>query len=441
MSRSAPIWSVPDRSAFLKGANLHTHLLRLAALDRGLEVQSIGHKLILVRAGTGQATCFSGRTIPQMGIVAHRIASNKIASARLLEAASLKTPQGRLFKAAQLDQALEHFRTLDGAAVVKPNAGSIGAGVSVDIRDDEHFRHAWRHARGEGGDIIVERFIRGQDHRIFVIGDHVVATIRRHPAAITGDGRHTVQELVELKSKARAAIPFVGDKPIALSSVMLRNLHQAGLSQDTVLKRGQVWQLHEIANTGAGGDSEDITDTIHPDFAAIAVAARTAIPGMGYAGVDLLAQDLARPAEGQDWGICEINSSPEFAMHHFPVIGQGRDVAGCLLDHALAMRFVPDRIARMSCIARIAGKVTGVGYRNWLRNEALSLNVGGWVRNVQDGLVECHLHGTQAAVETLLAACRRGPRKARPEEVRIIHGAVPEGEPGFVIRRGPATAA
>lgn len=441
MSHAAPIWSVPDRSAFLKGANLHTHLLRLAALDRGLEVQAIGRKLVLVRAQTGQTTCISGRTIPQMGIVAHRIASNKIASARMLEAASLRTPQGRLFKAEKLEQALEHFRMLGGAAVVKPNAGSIGAGVSVNVRDDEHFRHAWSHARGEGGDIIVERFIRGQDHRIFVIGNNVVATIRRHPAAITGDGRHTVQELVELKSQARAAIPFVGDKPIALSSVMLRNLHQARLSQDTVLKQGQVWQLHEIANTGAGGDSEDITDTIHPDFAAIAVAARAAIPGMGYAGVDLLAQDLTRPAGGQDWGICEINSSPEFALHHFPVFGAGRDVAGCLLDHALSMRFAPDRIARMSCIAWISGKVTGVGFRRWLRNQALSLNVGGWVRNVEDGLVECHLHGTRAAVETLLDACRKGPRKARPEEVRITKNAVPEGEPGFAVHRGPAAGA
>lgn len=435
MSHAAPIWSVPDQSAFLKGANLHTHLLRLAALDRGLEVQAIGRKLILVRAQTGQATCFSGRTIPQMGIVAHRIASNKIASARLLEAASLKTPQGRLFKAAQLDQALEHFRTLDGAAVVKPNAGSIGAGVSVDIRDDEHFRHAWSHARGEGGDIIVERFIRGQDHRIFVIGDRVVATVLRHPASITGDGRHSVGELMDLKSQARAAIPYVGDKPLTLSPVMQRNLHQAGLSQETVLRHGEVWQLHEIANTGAGGDSEDVTDAIHPDFVAIAVAARAAIPGMGYAGVDLLAQDLTRPAEGQHWGICEINSSPEFAIHHFPAMGSGRDVAGCLLDHALAMRFVPNRIARMSCIARITGKVTGVGYRRWLRNEALSLNVGGWARNVQDGLVECHLHGTQAAVETLLAALQKGPRKARPEEVRITDSTVPQDDPGFVIRR------
>ena len=65
----------------------------------------------------------------------------------------------------------------------------------------------------------------------------------------------------------------------------------------------------------------------------------------------------------------------------------------------------------------IAGRVQGVGYREWMRRHAESLGLSGWVRNLQNGAVEALIDGEEAAVEELLRRCRRGPPLASVTEI------------------------
>ena len=61
----------------------------------------------------------------------------------------------------------------------------------------------------------------------------------------------------------------------------------------------------------------------------------------------------------------------------------------------------------------IHGRVQGGGYRDAMVDAAVAIGVSGWVRNRGDGTVEALLQGDEAAVERLLAWCRRGPPAAR----------------------------
>ncbi|TCZ65393.1 acylphosphatase [Roseicella aquatilis] len=81
----------------------------------------------------------------------------------------------------------------------------------------------------------------------------------------------------------------------------------------------------------------------------------------------------------------------------------------------------------------IAGRVQGVGYRDWMAREAGRLGLSGWVRNRADGQVEAVISGPEPAVEALLTLARRGPRLARVDAVeeRFFEGEV---ELGFVRR-------
>ena len=78
----------------------------------------------------------------------------------------------------------------------------------------------------------------------------------------------------------------------------------------------------------------------------------------------------------------------------------------------------------------IAGRVQGVGYRAWMRREAVRLGVSGWVRNRSDGAVEALVYGDSAAVEELLRACRLGPPSAAVTSITEELDE-PELEPGF----------
>ena len=79
---------------------------------------------------------------------------------------------------------------------------------------------------------------------------------------------------------------------------------------------------------------------------------------------------------------------------------------------------------------RIEGRVHGVGYRDWLVQEASRLGLYGWVRNRRDGSVEAVVAGDAAAVQELLTLCRRGPALARVDRITESF-AEPPAEPGF----------
>ena len=68
---------------------------------------------------------------------------------------------------------------------------------------------------------------------------------------------------------------------------------------------------------------------------------------------------------------------------------------------------------RTAVRVRISGKVQGVWFRAWTREQAQALGLDGWVRNLSDGSVEALFAGPAEAVERALAACHRGPSAAR----------------------------
>jgi acylphosphatase len=81
----------------------------------------------------------------------------------------------------------------------------------------------------------------------------------------------------------------------------------------------------------------------------------------------------------------------------------------------------------------IEGDVQGVGYRYFAVAEASRLKLDGWVRNRADGTVEALVSGPNAAVETFVGACMRGPSSARVRNVEL-HLAAPPDQRGFYLK-------
>ena len=67
--------------------------------------------------------------------------------------------------------------------------------------------------------------------------------------------------------------------------------------------------------------------------------------------------------------------------------------------------------------ARIRGRVQGVAYRAYAREEGRRLGLQGWVRNRDDGSVELVAEGPRDCLEEMLLWCRRGPRFARVDSI------------------------
>ncbi|HET9231656.1 MAG TPA: acylphosphatase [Vitreimonas sp.] len=85
---------------------------------------------------------------------------------------------------------------------------------------------------------------------------------------------------------------------------------------------------------------------------------------------------------------------------------------------------------------RVAGRVQGVGYRDFLRGEAESRGLVGWVRNRRDGTVEAIICGAAEGVDELIAACWRGPPASRVADIQVEASPKDADLPttGFTIR-------
>jgi acylphosphatase len=90
-------------------------------------------------------------------------------------------------------------------------------------------------------------------------------------------------------------------------------------------------------------------------------------------------------------------------------------------------------MARVGRSVRVSGRVQGVWFRAWTREQAAELGVTGWVRNAPDGSVEGHLAGEEAAVATLIERLHDGPPSAVVSQV-MVEEAEPEPGETFSVR-------
>lgn len=88
----------------------------------------------------------------------------------------------------------------------------------------------------------------------------------------------------------------------------------------------------------------------------------------------------------------------------------------------------------MNIIITVEGKVQGVFFRASTRDKAIELGLTGFVRNQEDGSVYIEAMGEQERLNEFIAWCKRGPKNARVENVKVIE-ANPQRFTSFEIRR------
>lgn len=193
--------------------------------------------------------------------------------------------------------------------VVKPARGEQGHGVFVDLTTKKEVLSAVKYVRELSDTVVIEEFISGQDLRIIVIGGETVAAAVRKPAAIVGNGVHTIQELIIKQSRRRAAATQ-GESTIPMDEETDRCVHQAGYDMRDVLPEGVELQVRKAANLHTGGTIHDVTASLHPTLSEAAVKAAELLR-MPLVGLDLIVDAPNEP----HYRLIEANERPGLANH------------------------------------------------------------------------------------------------------------------------------
>ncbi|RCS59219.1 cyanophycin synthetase [Parvibium lacunae] len=266
--------------------------------------------------------------------IAEGIAGDKDLTKSLLAPCGVPVPEGRMVEnAADAWAAAQEIGAPDVPVVVKPYDGNHGRGVFIDLKTEKEITTAYGVASEEGSGVLVERYIRGLEHRLLVVGDQLVAAAKGDSAWVTGDGQHTVYELIQLQINSDPRRGDTEEHPLnrlGIDSAARVLLAQQGFTEDSVPPAGVTVEIQRNGNVGI-----DITDEVHPDTASLAVLAAQ-IVGLDIAGIDLVAQDIRRPLDEQGGAIVEVNAGPGLLMHLRPALGQPRPVGQAIVNHLFA---------------------------------------------------------------------------------------------------------
>lgn len=281
--------------------------------------------------------------------IGESIAQDKELTKKLLHAAGVPVPQGR--PVSDAEDAWKAAQEIGAAVVVKPRDGNQGKGITVNIKTREQVLTAYAAAAEVSDDVMVERFLPGQDFRLLVVGRQLVAAARREPPLVVGDGTHTVRELVDQVNRdpRRGEGHATSLTKIRFDHIALATLAQQGYAEDAVPPKGARVILRNNANLSTGGTATDVTDDVHPDLAASAVAAAQMV-GLDICGIDVVCDTVIKPLETQGGGVVEVNAAPGLRMHLQPSFGKGRAVGEAIV----ANMFPPGEDGRIPVVA-VAG--------------------------------------------------------------------------------------
>ncbi len=263
--------------------------------------------------------------------IAESIAQDKELTKKLLHAAGVAVPLGRPVD--DEDDAWAAAQEIGLPVVVKPQDGNQGKGISVNLTTEEQVRKAYQGAVSFFDDSMVETSLPGHDWRLLVIGDKLIAAARRDPPLVVGDGTHTVRELVDIVNSdpRRSDGHATSLTKIRFDDIAVARLAEQGYQPDTVPPRGARVVLRNNANLSTGGTATDVTDDVHPELAAAAIAAAQTV-GLDIAGIDVVCDTILKPLEDQGGGIVEVNAAPGLRMHLDPSYGKARAVGEAIID-------------------------------------------------------------------------------------------------------------
>ncbi|MES2186102.1 MAG: cyanophycin synthetase [Pseudomonadota bacterium] len=316
-----------------------------AAVARGIPFRRLTQGSLVQFGWGARQRRIQAAEIDSTSAVSESIAQDKDLTKKLLHAAGVPVPLGKPVKSAEEGWTVACEIGLP--VVVKPQDGNQGKGVTVNLVDREHMDIAFK-AAAEYGDVIVERFLPGYDFRLLVVGSKLVAASRRDPPQVIGDGVHTVRELVDEVNRD----PRRGDghatslTRIRFDDIAVLRLSTQGLVPDSVPEKGRRVVLRNNANLSTGGTATDVTDEVHPDVAARAIAAAQMV-GIHICGVDVVCETMLRPLEEQSGGIVEVNAAPGLRMHLSPSYGKPRPVGQAVI----AEMFAPGDDGRVPVVA------------------------------------------------------------------------------------------
>lgn len=304
-----------------------TDLIVREAQKRGITADFFfehNRNLVLLELKEHQELIFYSST-NLLGRVTFKVFLNKMLTTILLRRAGFPVPE-EIFtdNVEEIKQLLEKHKKI----VIKPPDATWGEGVTPGITQVAELEDAiqYAHPRGDAeeyeGKVVCQQHVEGTEYRILVIDQKYVFAARRVPAHIEGDGQQTIHELIE---QWNAAVRE--ERRHNVTDQVKKLIRQQGWDLDSTPEKGAKVFLKLVANAHAGGTVFDATEEIGENARKVSLEIAQYFKAP-VVGVDCISSDIQETIGH----IIELNSTPDFTLHHYPTVGTPRNPAAKVVD-------------------------------------------------------------------------------------------------------------
>ena len=320
--------------------SISSALLANEAKRRGIKVEHINNyqkeMAFLELSYKNHFEYFLGEKSSRTSVTASEATENKALTKSLLKKENINIVKGKLFeRSCSINEIHEFIEKTGYPVVIKIFNGAHGNSVFIGLKNKKDCDKAIRKVFEKNKYVLVEKEFKGKEFRFVASRDRVFAVANRDPANVFGDGIHNIKELIRIKNSDSERGEDSGSTHIRIKieKTIKHNLSEQGIDIKYIPDKGEKIYLRNESSISIGGDCIEVTSFVHTDLKKIAIKAVRAIPGLAYAGVDLMTnKDISKKPTKNSYIIVEINSSPGIDIHHFPFKGKSRDVAKGIID-------------------------------------------------------------------------------------------------------------
>ncbi|WP_188383181.1 ATP-binding protein [Ornithinibacillus halotolerans] len=353
----------------------------------------------------------------QVSEQAVEICKDKDLTKKYLLEAGVTVPEGKSFtEEVNNDTILAYALSIGFPIVIKPLDGKLGRGVMLNIQTKNELLEKLQHVRNELGfhAVIIEKYVTGDDYRVYVVDNRVIGAVKRIPAHVVGDGESTIESLINEKNKERKNNPNLSTRLITVDNHALSILKEKGYTLDSVLTKGEYLFLKDTANISSGGEPVDVTNQLTEEMKQQAINSLKAIPGLPQAGVDMIVDEM----KGTSY-VIEVNTRAGIGSHLFPVTGEARNIPKAIIDYYFPnsmqtneeqanvnylfdFKKVTDHLRagkvnevviptlnieekHITDAYEVYGDVQTTTYKNWVQKQALANKISGYTIDLENG--------------------------------------------------------
>lgn len=323
-----------ELAAFEKREGLKSSLFEEELLSRGYPVNRLSFDT-LVTTIKEKTVMFKDMNGPFSSAAMNTVVDDKHLTRQFIREAGITVPQTTFLRIFQKQKIRAFANEVGYPVVLKPNNLARGEGVFMNVDSDMSLKkHLIKISNIVGDDnqqILIEKQFNGEDFRFVVVDGEVIAVSQRARANVEGDGKSTILKLIHQKNELRKQDRDLRNFLIPTDTEKLNRLKGQGFTLQSIPEEGKKVILRNESNIASGGEGIDFTDTVHPSYKEIAVKAVQSVPGLYYAGVDMIVEDIKAEPNRDNHVVTEVEFSPG-PVSMFPWKGKVRNMCSPVLD-------------------------------------------------------------------------------------------------------------